>query len=135
MANSFVGVLDVGVGVGIFLIGLGIFFVCRRLGALLDRVGCTLDEVDRQLGTLTAPVAQTLSHVGGSAHTADETIARLGGVVGKLESVAGVVSKTATTAADAIAPAIVNVGATLTGVTAGLRRLARGKNSGAGGCA
>jgi len=43
--------------------------------------------------------------------------------------VATSVSQTADLAKDAISPAIVNVGATLAGVSAGLRRLVTGKNS------
>jgi hypothetical protein len=61
------------------------------------------------------------------------TLARLGGVVGQLETVAGAVVKTSSVAQDALTPSIVNLGSTLTGVTAGLRRLARGKNGGTGG--
>jgi hypothetical protein len=50
-------------------------------------------------------------------------------VVRSLEDVAGSVSKTASLAKDALSPAIVNVGATITGVSAGLRRLVTGRNS------
>ena len=75
------------------------------------------------------PVAETLAHVGGIADTADATVARLSGVVGSLETVASNVVKTSDLANRAVAPAIVNVGATLTGVTAGLRRLIVGRRS------
>jgi hypothetical protein len=112
--------------------GLGIFVVCLRLGTLLTRFGKTLDEVDRQVAALSVPVVQTLSHVGGIADTADVSIARLGDVVGQLETAAGSVVKTAALAGEALTPTIVNVGATLTGLSAGLRRLARGKNPEAG---
>ena len=125
-------VRDVGIGLGVFLPGLGVFVVCLRLGTLLNRFGKTLDEVDHQLGALSGPVIQTLAHVGGIADTADSSIARLGEVVGQLEHVAGSVAKTAALTTEALSPAIVNVGATLTGLSAGLRRLARGKNSEAG---
>jgi len=76
-----------------------------------------------------APVAETLSHVGGIADTADATVARLGGVVGSLETVAAQVVKTSDLANRAVAPAIVNVGATVTGVTAGIRRLVTGRGA------
>jgi hypothetical protein len=95
----------------------------------LRRLNGTLDEVDRQIAALSAPVAETLSHVGGIADTADATVARLSGVVGSIESVASNVVKTSDLANRAVAPAIVNVGATLTGVTAGLRRLIVGRRT------
>jgi hypothetical protein len=72
-------------------------------------------------------VVETLAHVGGIADTADTTVARLGVVVGTLETVAEKVGGTAKLTSDAIAPAIVNFGAAITGVTAGLRRLVSGK--------
>ena len=121
-------VLAVGVGLGVLLIGIGVFIACTRLGTLLTRVGKTLDEVDRQIESLSAPVAQTLSHVGGITDTADVTLARLVGVVGSLETVASNVTKTSTLAQEAIAPTLINVGATLTGVTTTLRRLVGGRD-------
>ena len=119
-------VLDVGVGVGVLLMGIGAFVVCSALARTFARLNGTLDEVDRQIAALSAPVAETLAHVGGIADTADSTVARLGGVVGTLESVAGSVGNTAKLASDALAPALVNVAATLTGVTAGVRKLLTG---------
>jgi hypothetical protein len=83
----------------------------------------TLDEVDRQIGALSAPVVETLGHVGGIADSADAAVAKLGTVVGALEVVAGGVESTAKLATDALAPAVVNLGAILAGLTAGLRRL------------
>jgi uncharacterized protein YoxC len=122
-------VSDIGIGVGVFLIGIAALIAGIALRQTLGRVNVTLDEVDRQLAALGKPVGETLEHVGGIANTADATLERLGGVVGSLEEVAGSVSKTAVLAKEAISPAIVNVGATLTGVSAGLRRLVRGRNS------
>ncbi|HTA39728.1 MAG TPA: hypothetical protein VK760_11650, partial [Candidatus Acidoferrales bacterium] len=63
------------------------------------------------------------------AGNADETLERLGKAVASIEGVAGTVSSTTTLTKDAIAPAIVNIGATLTGLSAGLRRLVTGKDS------
>jgi hypothetical protein len=126
-------ILALGVGLGALLAGLGIFIVCGRLATLLTRVGGTLDEVDRQIASLGPPAAQTLSHIGGITDTADVTLAKLVGVVDSLETVAANVTKTSTLAQEAIAPSLVNVGATLTGVTAGLRRLTRGGKDGAPG--
>ena len=120
-------VLDIGVGLGVLLIGIGAFILCSAVARTFTRLNSTLDEVDRQISALSAPVAETLSHVGGIADTADSTVARLGGVVGTLETVAGSVGNTAKLASDAVAPALVNVGATLTGVTAGLRKLVTGR--------
>jgi len=114
--------------VGVLLVGVGALVACLRLGGLFTRVGVTLDEVDRQIATLSGPVAQTLSHVGGITDTADVTIAKLVNVVGSLETVATNITKTSTLAQEALAPSLVNVGATLTGVTAGLARLTRGKD-------
>lgn len=116
-------VLDVGVGLGALLAGLGTFLAMRALASTLGHVNTTLDEVDRQIGNLGTPVTQMLSHVGGIADTADSTVARLSGVVKSLEDVAGSVASTAKLTQNAVSPALVNVGATLSGVTAGLRRL------------
>jgi ABC-type transporter Mla subunit MlaD len=119
----------VGAGLGVLLIGIGILVVCAAIAGTLRRVNTTLDEVDRQVAALSAPVAQTLGHVGGIADTADATIARLSAVVGSLETVASGVVKTSGLANDAVSPAIVNVGATLTGLTAGLRSFVNGKGA------
>ena len=95
----------------------------------MRRLNGTLDEIDKQIGALSAPVAETLSHVGGIADTADATVARLSGLVGSLETVAGQVVKTSDLANRAVAPAIVNVGATLTGISAAVRRLVTGRRA------
>ena len=120
-------VLDIGVGVGVLLFGIGVFVVCSALAKLFARLNGTLDEVDRQIEALSVPVIATLGHVGGIADTADATVARLGAVVGTLEGVAGTVGNTAKLATEAVTPALVNVGATLSGITAGLRRLVKGR--------
>jgi len=120
-------VLYVGAGLGVLLIGIGIMVVCNALASVLKRVNTTLDEVDRQIGSLGAPVAATLTHVNGIADTADTTIARLGGVLTQVENVAERVGQTANLATSAVSPSLVNLGATLTGVTAGLRRLVNGR--------
>jgi ABC-type transporter Mla subunit MlaD len=123
---------SVAAGLGVLLIGIGILVVCSAIAGTLKRVNTTLDEVDRQVAALGAPVAQTLGHVGGIADTADATIARLGAVVGTLETVAGGVVKTGGLANDAVSPAIVNLGATLTGLTAGIRSFVNGNGPRAG---
>ncbi len=120
-------ILDIGVGVGVLLIGIGIFVMCSALAKVFTRLNGTLDEVDRQIGALSVPVIATLGHVNGIADTADATVARLGAVVGTLEGVAGGVGNTAKLATDAVTPALVNVGATLSGITAGLRKLVGGR--------
>ena len=122
-------VFSVGAGLGVLFIGIGILVVCSAIANVLRRLNVTLDEVDKQIGALGAPVAETLGHVGGIADTADSTVARLGEVVGSLEVVAAQVVKTSDLAGRAVAPAIVNIGATLTGVSAGVRRLITGRRS------
>jgi uncharacterized protein YoxC len=122
-------IFSVGAGLGVLLIGIGVLVFCSGVANLLRRLNGTLDEVDKQIAALSAPVAETLSHVGGIADTADATVARLSGVVGSLETVAAQVVKTSDLANRAVAPAIVNVGATVTGVTAGLRRLVTGRGA------
>jgi uncharacterized protein YoxC len=122
-------VFSVGAGLGVLLIGIGVLVFCSGISNFLRRLNGTLDEVDRQIAALSAPVAETLAHVGGIADTADATVARLSGVVGSLETVASNVVKTSDLANRAVAPAIVNVGATLTGITAGIRRLVAGRRS------
>jgi predicted PurR-regulated permease PerM len=122
-------IFSVGAGLGVLLIGIGVLVFCSGISNFLRRLNGTLDEVDRQIAALSAPVAETLAHVGGIADTADATVARLSGVVGSLESVASNVVKTSDLANRAVAPAIVNVGATLTGITAGIRRLVAGRRA------
>lgn len=130
MTNSYVWVLDVGAGVGVFLIGLGVLIVCLRLSMLLKRLQGTLDVFDERLGAIAVPVTQTLSHVAGIADKADTTVSRLGGVVGKLESAVGTFSKTVSSASEALTPSIINVGAALSRVTSGMNRLIRSRNGG-----
>src|SRR5581483_8590507 len=89
--------LDVAGGLGAFLAGLGIFFAMLSLARTLRRVNQTLDGVDVQIAALGKPVADTLTHVGGIADTADRTIARLSGTVSSLEQVAGTVATAAKT--------------------------------------
>jgi uncharacterized protein YoxC len=119
-------VLDIGVGVGVLLIGIGVLMAMLALAKTLARVDRTLDGVDTQIANLGVPVGEMLAHVGGIADTADSTIARAAGVVKALEDVAGSVSQTAKLTQNALSPSIVNVGATLGGISAGLRRLVRG---------
>jgi uncharacterized protein YoxC len=128
-------VFSVAAGLGVLLIGIGVLVLCSAIAGTLRRLNTTLDEVDRQVAALGAPVAETLGHVGGIADTADLTIARLGAVVGTLETVASGVVKTTGLANDAVSPAIVNVGATLTGLTAGLRSFVNGSGKRADGVA
>jgi uncharacterized protein YoxC len=118
---------DVLFGIGVLLAGVGVFVVCSALARTFARLNKTLDEVDLQVAAISVPLVQTLGHVGGIADTADKTVARLGAVVGTVEGVADGVGNTAKLASDAVAPALVNVGATLTGITAGLRRLIGGR--------
>ena len=120
-------VLDVGVGVGVLLCGISLFVVCLALAKVVTRLNGTLDEVDQQIAALSAPVVKTLDHIGGIADSADATVARLGAVVGTLETVAAAVGKTAQLGSDALAPALVNVGAAVTGISAGLRKLVTGR--------
>jgi ABC-type transporter Mla subunit MlaD len=124
-------IFSVGAGLGVLLIGIGVLVVCSAIAGTLRRLNTTLNEVDRQVAALSAPIAETLGHVGGIADTADATIARLSTVVASLEVVASGVVKTSGLANEAVTPAIVNVGATLTGLTAGLRSFVNGK-TGAG---
>ena len=107
-------VLDVLGGVGALLIGTGVLVAALALAKTLARVRVTLDSVDRQLENIGPPVTSTLAHV-------DE-------VTRSLDQTAGTLSRTADLAKSAVVPAIVNLGATLSGVTAGLRRLVTGKD-------
>ena len=120
---------DICVGIGVLLMGIGALWACIALARTLGRVNTTLDEVDAQLAGIGTPVGKALDHLGGIAETADQTVARLGGVVASLEDVASTASQTVGLAKDALSPAIVDVGATIAGVSAGLRRLVTGRNS------
>lgn len=108
-------VIDVGVGVGVLLVGIAAVWVAGALAKTLARVNKTLDEVDAQLSGVGKPVADALAHVNGIADTADQTVTRLSGVVSSIEQ--------------NIAPAIVNVAATITGISDTLRRLVTGRAS------
>jgi uncharacterized protein YoxC len=107
-------ILDVLVGVGALLIGIGVMVGMVALAKTLARLRVTLDEVDRQLASIGPPVRNTLTHV-------DE-------VTKSLEDTAGTLSRTADLTKSAVVPAIVNIGATIGGITAGLRRLVTGKD-------
>jgi hypothetical protein len=122
-------VREIAVAIMALGVGIGVFLVCTALAGVLKRTNRTLDEVDKLIASLQPPIAETLTHVGGIAGTADTTLARLGGVIGQLESVADGVGKTSRLATTAIGPVIVNVGATLTGISAGLRRFAAGRRT------
>lgn len=106
-------ILDVCAGVGALLVGIGVLVGMLALAKTLRRLRVTLDEVDRQLESISGPVRNTLSHVDG--------------VTKSLEDTAGTLSRTADLTKSAVVPAIVNVGAAIGGVTAGLRRLVTGK--------
>jgi uncharacterized protein YoxC len=122
-------VMDLAFGVGVVLAGAAAMVIALAVSKTLARVDMTLDEVDRQISALGTPVGETLNHVESIAGTAEETLARLGNAVSSLEGAAGTVSSTTTLTKEALAPAIVNLGATLTGLSAGLRRLVTGKDS------
>lgn len=125
------------VGGGLFFLfvclGFGVLMISRRIAGVLQRVDIMIGDVDKQIGTLSEPIVDTLSHVGGIADTADIAVAKLGKIVGTLESVAGSVGKTANLAQNAVAPSLVNFGATLTGITAGVRRIIHGPHTDKGG--
>jgi uncharacterized protein YoxC len=108
-------ILDLLGGIAALLVGTGIFVACVALAKTLSRVRTTLDEVDRQLAGIGAPVTSTLSRVDELTKT--------------LEQTAGTVSRTVDLTRGAVVPGIVNVGAAIAGVTAGLRRLVTGKES------
>jgi ABC-type transporter Mla subunit MlaD len=122
-------VLDFGVGLGVSLVGVGVFIAGIALARTLGRVDQTLSVIDGQIENLGRPIGETLDHVGGIADTADQTLARLRGVVGSLEGVAASVAETTDLVKGALAPAIVNIGATISGVSAGLRRIVTGRTS------
>lgn len=107
-------VLEVLAGVGALLVGIGVFVAATALAKTLERVRTTLDGVDRQMENIGTPATSTLAHI-------DE-------VTRSLEETASTLAQTADLTKSAVVPAIVNVGATLGGVTAGLRRLVTGKD-------
>lgn len=119
--------MDIGIGIGVLLVGVGALVAGIALARTLARVNVTLDVVDEQMQSLGKPIGETLDHVGGIADTADQTLARLRGVVEAVEGVADSVSDTAELAKGALAPAIENVGATIAGISAGLRRIVTGR--------
>jgi uncharacterized protein YoxC len=119
--------MNIGIGIGVFLVGVGALVAGIALARTLGRVNVTLDVVDEQMQSLGKPIGETLDHVGGIADTADQTLARLRGVVEAVEGVADSVSDTAELAKGALAPAIENVGATIAGISAGLRRIVTGR--------
>ncbi len=106
--------LDVLVGAGVFLIGLGVFVGMLALARELSRFRASLDEVTKQIQSLREPVTNTLAQV-------DKVTTSVGGT-------ADAVSKTVELTRTAVTPAIVNLGAVIGGVSAGLRRLVTGKD-------
>ncbi|MBV8434517.1 MAG: hypothetical protein JO029_09595 [Candidatus Eremiobacteraeota bacterium] len=118
---------EVGVGLGVLLIGVGFLVASIQLGRVLNRLGNTLDEVDRQIATMGVPIARTLDRVSGIASTAEQTLDRAGNAVGQLERIAAVLAKGTNLVGSALEPAVVNLSSTITGITAGLRRLVRGE--------
>jgi uncharacterized protein YoxC len=119
--------MNIGIGAGVLLVGIGVLIAGIALARTLGRVNVTLDVVDGQMQSLGKPIGETLDHVGGIADTADQTLARLRGVVESIEGVADSVSDTAELAKGALGPAIENVGATIAGISAGLRRIVTGR--------
>ncbi len=119
--------MNIGIGIGVFLVGVGALVAGIALARTLGRVNVTLGVVDEQVQALGKPIGETLDHVGGIADTADQTLARLRGVVEAVEGVADSVSDTAELAKGALGPAIENVGATIAGISAGLRRIVTGR--------
>lgn len=108
-------ILDVLVGVGALLVGIGVLVAGLALARTLARLRTTLDGVDQQLENVGTPVTSTLAHVDG--------------VTKSLGDAADSLSRTADLTRSAMVPAIINVGATASGITAGLRRLVTGKDS------
>ena len=120
--------MDLAFGAGVLLAGGGFFIAMLAIARTLARVNLTLDEVDRQLVGLGAPVTETLNHVESIAGSAEETLGKLSSrCVDRGRSRYGIFDDDPRK--EAIAPAIVNLGATLTGLSAGLRRLVTGKES------
>jgi uncharacterized protein YoxC len=107
-------ILDVLVGVGALLVGIGVLVSGLALAKMLTRIRTTLDGVDRQLENVGPSMSSTLAHADGLTKS--------------LESAADTLSKTADLTKSAVAPSIINIGAMLGGVTAGLRRFVTGKD-------
>ncbi len=107
-------ILDVLGGIAALLVGLGAFLGGLALAKTLARLRETLDRLDSQLDAVGTPARSALGHVDG--------------VTQSLEHTAGTISRTVDLTRSALVPSIVNVGATLGGVTAGLRRLVTGKD-------
>lgn len=128
-AAEWVVVLYVGVGVGVLLVGVGVLIGMLGVAKTMRRVNATLDVVDAQVTAIAVPVGQTMERVEAIAEGAEGALGRLGGAAERLEQAAGAISSTTDLARDALKPAIVNVGAALAGVSAGLRRLLTGKTS------
>lgn len=119
---------EVGIGLGVLLAGIGFLYASIQLGATLRRLGTTLDLVDRQVNQIGVPVTKTLERVSGIAATADETLARATKAVSALERVGSTLASGVELVGSALRPPVVNVASTLSGITAGLRRLVRGED-------
>jgi hypothetical protein len=107
-------ILDVLVGVGALLVGIGVFVGMLAFTKALKRLSATLDAIDRQVQHIGTPVSSTFAHVDDAAKS--------------LGNSAATVSQTVELTRSALVPTIVNLGAAMSGVTAGLRRLVTGKN-------
>ena len=69
--------------------------------------------MDKQLENIGTPVSNTLAHIDEVTKSIEETV--------------GTLSRTADLTKSAVTPAIINVGAAIGGISAGLRRLVTGK--------
>ncbi|MFY9664555.1 MAG: hypothetical protein WAL67_07395 [Candidatus Cybelea sp.] len=107
-------ILDVLGGVGALLIGVGVLIGSLAIARELTQFRATLKQVVDEIDQIREPVINTLEQV-------DK-------LVKSAQSTADSVSQTADLTKSAVVPAIVNIGATVGGVTAGLRRLVSGKD-------
>ncbi len=111
-------ILDILGGIGVLLVGIGIFVGSLTLARELSKFRATLDEVTRQIDEIRVPVTNTLAQVDKVAKSVESTVDS--------------VSQTADLTKTAVTPTIVNLGAALNGLSAGLRRLVTGKSENSG---
>jgi uncharacterized protein YoxC len=107
-------ILDVLGGVGALLIGIGVLIGSLAIARELTHFRATLKQMVDEIDQIREPVTNTLAQV-------DKLVKSAQGTVDS-------VSQTADLTKTAVTPAIVNVGATVSGLSAGLRRLVSGKD-------
>jgi uncharacterized protein YoxC len=107
-------ILDILAGIGALLIGIGVLIGSLAIARELSQFRATLKQVVDEIDQIREPVTNTLGQIDKLTKSVQSTVDS--------------VSETVDLTKDAVTPGIVNVGAAVSGLSAGLRRLVSGKD-------